>query len=65
MHYNIAILGAGMIVPDFLESLKKLNNVKPYAILGTEADSEKMSEQRAKSVLENLQIFHPLIKLEP
>lgn len=37
---NVGILGAGTIVPDFLQSSRKVEGIEPYAIFGTSKPEE-------------------------
>lgn len=41
---NIGIAGSGMIVPDFLEASKKVNEIKIKAICGREKSKEKLEK---------------------
>lgn len=41
---NVAILGAGTIVPDFLEAVSEIETLTPYRILGTERSRARMEE---------------------
>lgn len=43
-----AILGAGTIVPDFLETAKEVDEIELYAIFGRESSVLKMQELQTK-----------------
>ena len=53
---NVAILGAGLIVPDFLEAISLVDELTPYAIMGVEKDLERMQEFKAQYNIEK--IYH-------
>ena len=41
---NVAILGAGMIIPDFLEAAGRIEEFNMYAILGRVNRMERLKE---------------------
>lgn len=49
-----AILGAGTIIPDFLEASKHLDSIELYAIFGQESDLERMKEFKEQYGIENI-----------
>ena len=54
MDLNVAILGAGQIVPDFLLSSKFVDGIKPYTIFGAEKDTPVMSQLAKEYEIEKI-----------
>jgi predicted dehydrogenase len=51
---NIAILGAGSIIPDFLEAASKIEEINLYAIWGRESSLERMEKFQKQYGIDNI-----------
>jgi predicted dehydrogenase len=51
---NVAILGVGSIVPDFLEAVSKIDEIDVYAIWGRESSLERMEKYKKQYTIDKL-----------
>jgi predicted dehydrogenase len=58
---NIAVLGAGSIIPDFMEAAMQLPQMKIYAIYGRESSIDKLTNLKEKYGMER--IYHDYERL--